>query len=432
MRILMLTDLYPPLIGGLEQHVRNLSGALVARRHAVAVVTLQQEGLATFEIDQGARVYRVPGTAQRLGALFSDGGRRFASPLPDPETMLALREIIRRERPEIIHGHNWLIHSALPLKRWSGAKLVASLHEYSLACARKDLAYRGTVCDGPALGKCLSCASAHYGKAKGIPTALATAAMGDIERRTVDMFLPVSQAVAAGNGLVGGRAPYRVIPNFIPDDVAATSDETAECLADLPADGFLLFVGALNRHKGVEPLLRAYSELRDAPPLVLIGSTWPDTPKAFPANAIVLKNWTQRAVMAAWQRCSIGIVPSVWPEPWGAVAMEAMMVGKPVVASRTGGLADIVAHERTGLLVPPGDVAALRDALQTLIDDPAKRAAFGEAGRRRVQERFTTSVVVPEIEGVYRDLLNGTSRRMLPVVGTAATAATPRERDKVA
>ena len=432
MRILMLTDLYPPLIGGLEQHVRNLSGALVARGHEVAVVTLHQEGLATFEIDQGARVYRVRGTAQRLGALFSDGGRRFAPPLPDPETMLALRAIIRRERPEIIHGHNWLIHSALPLKRWSGAKLVASLHEYSLACARKDLAHRGKVCDGPALGKCIGCASAHYGKAKGIPTALATAALGGIERRMADMFLPVSQAVAAGNGLIGGRAPYRVIPNFIPDDAADASDETAACLDDLPDAGFLLFVGALNRHKGIEPLLRAYAALRDAPPLVLIGSTWPDTPKDFPANAIVLKNWTQRAVMAAWRRCGVGIVPSVWPEPWGAVAMEAMIVGKPVVASRTGGLADIVAHERTGLLVPPGDVAALRDALQALIDDPARRAALGEAGRRRVRERFTASVVVPEIEGVYRGLLNGTGRTALAVIGPAAMGTAQHERDKVA
>ena len=410
MRILMLTDFYPPLIGGLEQHVRNLSGALVARGHEVAVATLHHEGLPEFEIDQGARVYRVRGTTQRLSALFSDGGRRFAPPLPDAETLLALRDIIQRERPEIIHGHNWLIHSALPLKRWSGAKFVASLHEYGLACARKDLAYHGgEVCDGPALGKCLACAANHYGKVKGVPTALATAALGGVERRMVDMFLPVSQAVAAGNGLVGGRTPYRVIPNFIPDAVAASADETAACLRDLPQDGFLLFVGALNRHKGIAPLLRAYAGLRDAPPLVLIGSTWPDTPKEFPANVLVLKNWTHGAVMAAWQRCGVGIVPSVWPEPWGAVAMEAMIVGKPVVVSRTGGLADIVAHDQSGLLVPPGDAAALRDALQALIDDPARRTALGEAGRRRVREHFTASVVVPQIEGVYASLLGATA-----------------------
>ena len=267
---------------------------------------------------------------------------------------------------------------------------------------------------------------------KGIPTALATAAMGGIERRTVDMFLPVSQAVAAGNGLVGGRAPYRVIPNFIPDAVADESDETADCLADLPGEGFLLFVGALNRHKGIAPLLSAYAALRDAPPLVLIGSTWPDTPKEFPANVIVLKNWTQRAVMAAWRRCSVGIVPSVWPEPWGAVAMEAMIVGKPVVASRTGGLADIVAHERTGLLVPPGDVEALRDALQALIDDPAKRATLGEAGRQRVRERFTASVVVPEIEGVYRELLNGTASKAPSVLALDIADTLPQDQNHAA
>jgi glycosyltransferase involved in cell wall biosynthesis len=98
-------------------------------------------------------------------------------------------------------------------------------------------------------------------------------------------------------------------------------------------------------------------------------------------------------------------VPSVWPEPFGQVAIEAMACGKPVVASAVGGLADVVVHEETGLLVPPGDVAALRAALGRLIADPALRERMGAAGRERV-ERYRARSVIGHIERVYRQLLD--------------------------
>ena len=100
MRILMLTDFYPPIIGGMELHVQNLSTELAARGHNVAVVTLWHEGSPQIESDRGVRIYRIRGTMQRPAQLFSDAGRRFAPPLPDPETLWALRRIIARERPE--------------------------------------------------------------------------------------------------------------------------------------------------------------------------------------------------------------------------------------------------------------------------------------------------------------------------------------------
>src|SRR5215469_5189896 len=111
MRILMLSQFYPPIIGGEEIHVQNLSRALAARGHDVAVVTLWHAGMSPFEEDQGARVYRVRALTQRLPWLFSESGRRHAPPWPDPETTRALRDIIRRERPQIVHAHNWMIHT---------------------------------------------------------------------------------------------------------------------------------------------------------------------------------------------------------------------------------------------------------------------------------------------------------------------------------
>jgi glycosyltransferase involved in cell wall biosynthesis len=78
-----------------------------------------------------------------------------------------------------------------------------------------------------------------------------------IERKGVDMFLPVSQAIAEASQLARYRLPYRVIPNFIPDDADQTYDDGNACVRLLPEGDFLLFVGDLVRDKGVEVLLQA-------------------------------------------------------------------------------------------------------------------------------------------------------------------------------
>lgn len=422
MRVLMLTQFYPPIVGGEEQHVRNLSRALAARGHSVAVATLWHEGLAEFETDDGVRVYRVRGTMARLPFLFSAGGRRFAPPFPDPEVTLALRRIVRRERPDVIHAHNWLVHSFLPLKVSSGAPLVVTLHNYNLACATVTLMRDGAPCDGPGAEKCLSCVMRHYGAAKGVPTLLSHAAMRRAERRAVDMFLPVSRAVAEGNQLAADRLPYDVIPNFIPDDAGLVADtdsvpddaysEYGKYLARLPEGRFLLFVGALSRVKGVDVLLRAYAGLRDAPPLVLIGYPMPDTDELLadlPANVTALRDWPHGAVMLAWRRALAGVVPSVWPDPCPTVSLEAMASGVPVIAAATGGLPDQIGDGTNGLLVPPGDADALRDALERLRGDAALRERLARAATASVPA-FQAGSVVPRIEGVYREAIE--RRRM--------------------
>ncbi len=136
---------------------------------------------------------------------------------------------------------------------------------------------------------------------------------------------------------------------------------------------------------------------------MLIGYTLPETPKTFPPNVVVLKNWPHAAVMTAWRHSLAGIVPSIWPDPCPTVAMEAMAVGKPVIASRIGGLPDIVADGQTGILVPPRDADALRAALARLIDDPDLAARMGEAGRARVGA-FHASTVTAAIESVYAEV----------------------------
>jgi glycosyltransferase involved in cell wall biosynthesis len=407
MRILMLAQFYPPIAGGIEQHVRTLSIELVLRGYDVAVATMRHKGQPEFAIDQGVRVYRIRSSVQRIPWLFSDSERQYPTPLPDPETMLELRRVILKEQPQIVHAHNWLVRSFLPLKTWSKARLIVTLHDYNLTCAKVNYIYDGKACSGAGIVKCPDCVVKHYGLVRGMPTVLGNWAMDIVERSVVDLFLAVSQAVVVGNKLADYHLPFRIIPNFIADDPAIIEEDARAYLEQLPVGDFLLFVGGLWRVKGIDVLLRAYSELTNVPPLVLIGYPAPDWAQMVSecsGNVIVFKDWPHSAVMAAWGRCSLAIIPSIGHDPCPTVAMEAMVMGKPVIATSMGGLIDIVAAGETGLLVPPGDAQALREAIQSLLVDPARREHMGKMAQHRVTE-FQAKSVVPRVEQAYHDVL---------------------------
>src|SRR5262245_46201275 len=341
MRVLLVAQWFPPIIGGEEAHVHRLGQVLVERGHAVSVATLWQGGLEPFEVVDGMRVHRLRGSLQRIDRLFRDPGRKSAAPYPDPELTAGLRRVVGRERPEIVHAHNWLVDSYLPLKRESRAPLVLTLHDFSLICARKDFMYLGrSNCSGPAPAKCLRCAARMYGPAAAIATVGGVWAMSAWERGSVDRFIPVSQSVADGSGLVERGLPHTVIPNFIlpPDPSPGPAP------AGLPAEPFLLSVGAIRRIKGVHVLLRAYAALRDAPPLVLIGYRGPETNGLLadlPRGVTYLEDVAHAGVMAAWRRSRLGIIPSISRDASPTVVLEAMATGVPIVASRIGGIPDL-------------------------------------------------------------------------------------------
>ncbi|HTK11598.1 MAG TPA: glycosyltransferase family 4 protein [Ktedonobacteraceae bacterium] len=407
MRILMLSQFfYPPTVGGEERFVTDLSHELAARGHDVAVVTLWQQGFPAFEVQQGVRIHRVRGTMQQMSFLFSEGVRTYSPPFPDPGVMGEIRRILQIERPEIVHAHNWLVHSFTPLAAESKAKFVVSLHDYSHVCVQKRLMRQGVRCTGPEVTKCLACSTQFYGLTKGPATALANFHWAAKERQVVDMFLPVSQATADGNELEKHKVPYQVIPNFVPDHMDVLDDENDPLLSQLPKGDFLLFVGDVTLDKGAEVLIRAYAEMETQIPLVLIGRPFlPNLDAWLPKNVFLLGTWPHEAVMGAWKRCTIGLVPSTWAEPFGIVALEAMYMGKPLIAARSGGLTDIVAEGETGLFVPPGDPQALRAAIQTLLDDPALRERMGVQAKQRVQA-FQAEFVVSRFEQVYQELLD--------------------------
>jgi glycosyltransferase involved in cell wall biosynthesis len=431
MRLLLVTDSYPPFIGGADLQVQMLAHAMRDRGHSVAVATPWQPGLRTSEDDGGVAVHRTRALATRVPWFSRDAARRHHPPFPDPGTTSSLRGLVRTFRPDVVHSYGWITYSAAAALLGTSVPLVVSARDYGNVCAVRDfLHYKGSVCSGPAPLKCLRCAAHTYtqddagnsivgrrdarvatshrirGSGKAV-VAVGSILLGrPLLLRHLRGMHSVSRFVRSvldrdllGSGEGRTRVLDEVIPSFLAPEESGAPD--LALLARLPNEPFILFVGALLPQKGIWPLLAAYARLRQpAPPLVLLGPSTYKSPTELPAGVIALGPTSHPTVMAAWDRAMLGVVPSVGAEAFGNVVTEAMSRGRAVVGSRIGGITDIIEDGVSGLLVPPGDEAALAAALDRLIVDPTLRSQL-EAGARRRAARFAAAVVLPRFEALY-------------------------------
>ncbi|MEM9562307.1 MAG: glycosyltransferase [Actinomycetota bacterium] len=434
MRILFVTDFYDPYTGGVEIHVKTVAEALAARGHEVGVATLPAGDHLPSRSDDGpVQVFPVEHTIARVGRGFAKVDRPWAPPMPDPVAMAGLRRVVRRFRPDVIHGHDWLARSVLPRVVSGSVPVVTTLHYYTRTCAKKTLWRDGRVCDGPSLPRCLHCAADHYGTARGAVVTVGLRVGAALEDRRSARHLSVSTATACGNGLGVDDNRSLVVPNPVTSAVLADEagggtatgteateggDRTTDLGRDLvpeavPSGPFVAFVGDLRPEKGIHVLLDAVGRLRrdhgcDVP-LVLVGERTTDG-LVQPSHTIELGPVDHEVVQAVWRRATVGVVPSLWPEPFGLVATEAMAAGCPLVASDIGGLADILGPDpdgtARGVLVAPGDAGSLAKALDELLGDPSRRRRLATAARASL-DRYAIDAVVDTIEVAYRRAMGG-------------------------
>jgi glycosyltransferase involved in cell wall biosynthesis len=156
----------------------------------------------------------------------------------------------------------------------------------------------------------------------------------------------------------------------------------------------VVFAGRLVAQKGVAVLIRAAREV-DAEFVICGDGRQLHALRRLARRAGVegrvrFMGWLSADRLAEeFASSAIVVVPSLWPEPFGLVGIEALAAGRPVVASATGGIADWLDDGVSGLCVRPGDPHALAAALNELLADPARRRAMGEAGREAVKARFS-------------------------------------------
>ncbi len=408
--VLLVSDSFPPLIGGAGRDTELLARALVDAGHRVCVATSTQPGAPPWETSHhGFEVHRLSGIATRLHRLSASLERRVPPPFPDPETALRLRHLIRRFQPTLVHSYGWMTYSCVLALVGLKPPLIVSARDYGLLCATRTLLRDGRICSGPALGRCVSCASSEYGAAKGALAVGGVAAMRRLVARRCIAIHNVSTYMdermqrdfARVSSRSGAGISRHVIPGFAGEDDEELDDPI---LAGLPAGDFILYVGALRICKGIDALVGAHASLYNAPPLVILGPRAPDSPKSFPPRVLAPGATNHATVMSALNKALFVVTPSRLPEPFGNVVHEAMSCGRAVIGTRPGGHEDMIDSGRTGILVPAGDQGALADAMRYLLDRPDERGRLGAAARVEAR-RFSREAVAPAFEAMYRKAL---------------------------
>lgn len=230
-----------------------------------------------------------------------------------------------------------------------------------------------------------------------------------------------SHATARAFIAAGGRAPLvTVVHNGIDAapfdaDHADGARHTRESLG-IPADAFVVgMFSRLHPWKGQRVLLDAVAEL-PAVHVLLVGGALFSGEEHYadelrrradhaPLRGRVHLLGARADVPSLMQACDIVAHPSIWPEPFGRVLVEALLARRALVASDAGGVREIVEDERTALLVPPQDAGALRRAIARLQGDPALRAELAARGAADMRDRFTREAMLAGVARVLAEVL---------------------------
>jgi len=211
----------------------------------------------------------------------------------------------------------------------------------------------------------------------------------------------------------------RVIRNGI-DTTEYAPDASTSVLLELGIDltrPYVIFVGRITRQKGVPVLLRAAAALDPSAQLVLCAGAADTAELGAEVSSLVAglqesrsgviwipEMLPKRSIIQLLTHALVFVCPSVY-EPLGIVNLEAMACSTAVVASRVGGIPEVVEGSVTGLLVPPDDPASLADALNVLLRDPGRAAAMGRAGRERAVSEFSWDAVAAQTTELYAELV---------------------------
>lgn len=244
------------------------------------------------------------------------------------------------------------------------------------------------------------------------------------QARFIDRFLPVSSFVGEMVMREVGAPRHRVRTLFNGIDMtrawqaAAEGRDAIRARLGLPADARIaLFVGSLCPEKGVPDLLAVQDDILAADPrnmLIWVGDG--DLRDAVRAteSARVLVLGRRNDVPDLTAAANLLVAPSRWYEAFSLALAEAAAAGTPVVASRIGGIPEVVADNETGLLVPPGDRAALTRAVSRLLSDPDRAARLGSGARTRAQALFRLDRMIDATIDEYSRLLDYRTPRTAP------------------
>jgi glycosyltransferase involved in cell wall biosynthesis len=233
------------------------------------------------------------------------------------------------------------------------------------------------------------------------------------------------------SSLLGDRFAVSVIPNGVNTDEFAPRDRAAaRAVLGIPQESrVVLFVAysVAPRRKGFALLSEALRGLTELPDLFLLSVGSGMLPRDFPVPQLHLGNVTQnRFLSMAYSAADVYVIPSL-QDNLPSTVLEAMACGTPVAGFDTGGVGEMVQPGRTGALSPVGDVSALAESIERLLNDPNRRTETAVHCRQRVHEAFSMDLYVRRYEALYEEL---TSPAVAPTANNADTGLSHPGRGK--
>ena len=393
MKILLVND-YGTLAGGAEVIVFSLRDALRARGHKVRVyASSAQAGSETNLADDLGF-----GTTGRWRTLVQSANLAAAC---------SLRRVLADFAPDVVHVNLYLtqLSPLILLTLGDVPAIYYTMWNRAICPIGSRLLPDGRLCPFRPGIACLrtGCLPLH----DWLPLKAQLAADRALAPRFTRV-VAISQAVASRLAEFGP-------PHLRSATVVHPGTAAVDARIDLPPTPKAVVAGRLVPEKGIDTLVRAFARLVPRDPhssLVVIGEG-PERSNlvrlAFCLGVGERVSFTGKLspeatlaiVRSAWVVC----VPSRWEEPFGMIAAEAQMHGVAVIASRCGGLAEIVADEETGYLVQPDDPEALACRLQQLLSDRALAKALGVRGHARAQELFELNGFASRMEAIYENVI---------------------------
>ena len=387
MKILHIYKDYPPILGGIENHVQLLAQGQAAAGHDVTVLVTNPDGMkTTVRTEAGVRVIR----AARLATVAS-------TPLS-----LALLGQLLRQRPDVVH-----LHYPYPLgevSQWLLRRGRATVLSYHADIVRQASILRFYK---PLLRRVLRRADAII---VGSPPMRGGAFLGEHQAKLhlIPYGIPLARFRTEPAEADLTRVRAQVAAAFPRADAAPSASEDADSSAPTP---LLLFVGRLRYYKGLDWLIRALPQIPARLAVAGIGpmeAEW----RALAAEVGVadriawLGETSDADLPVLYHLADLFVLPASHPsEAFGLVQVEAMAAGVPSICTELGTGTSYVNREGvTGRVVPPRDPQALAEAINSLLTDPARRAALGAAARVRVAAEFDLDVMVARVLALYETL----------------------------
>jgi glycogen synthase len=387
MRVLHLTPEFPPVIwGGLGTAVGGLVTASARAGMTIGVLlvggtlVMGRRGYGSWHPSMAGAT-----TSDRLQAMVEGGSVVFFQVTPADALEAGIR-LVRQWRPDIIHLHTaWLWPVAHALQEVTGAPLIFTVH--SLDRAEYEI--------GEFINQ-WEVQDAVIAEADRLIT------LSRSERDLLIAYYPEA------------HTRVRIIGNGIDDCPKACEAVRKGALRGGP---MVLYTGRFVLRKGIRELLEAIPIVLDQAPttqFVLIGGygggaeierSWLTEVLRPYSSHVHFTGWLAPDEVADWYGTADLLVVPSWYEPFGMVVLEGMLYGLPVAACAVGGPAEILEHERTGLLFPAKDVKALARALLRLVTNPDLRQQIGAAAAEEVRRKWLWPHIVKKVWSVYQEAM---------------------------